>query len=233
MKQICFDVLESTQTTARMLLDNESVPYVVFTGRQTQGYGKYGRAWQSEIGNFTATFAMEIDVDNVLQKLPMWLGLQIISCLNGLVEYDLDLKLKWPNDILLKGKKIGGILIERLGNVCLIGVGLNLKCVPRDLDAPYAVGSIWDETGVLVEPRLLLKEMLTVLAQAKTTLNKTRPGVIRDAYTRVLYGLGMPVKVVSRRRVFEGILKDIQIDGAAVVSVEDKEEKIYAADIFV
>lgn len=233
MKQIWFDKLESTQTTARQLLQTEKMPYVVIAHHQTQGHGKYGRRWFSERGNFAATFVLDLYGDNVIQKLPMWLGLKIIECLLGITGKRLNLKLKWPNDILLNTRKMGGILIERLEKGYLIGIGLNLAHAPKNQDMPYAVGSLLEEETVVVSPEAMLMALIDRLSEAKSTLSQLELGTLRNAYLDVLYGLGKMVQVKSRRQIFKGILKDIQWDGAAIVSVGDKDEKIYAADIFI
>lgn len=233
MKQLCFKKLESTQTTAREFLKVESLPYVIFAENQTHGYGKYGRPWSFRQGNFAATFVVHLPVPDALQKLPMWVGLKIVEVLKEVCPSKVDLMLKWPNDILLNAKKIGGVLIERLENAYLIGVGLNLARSPHDMKIPYSVSSIREETGVSIPPKLLLSSLSKVFSHISTLLPVVQIDVLRGAYVGMLYGLNQPVQVVNRRQKFKGILKDIQTDGAAIVSVEDKIEKIYAADIFV
>ncbi len=235
MKQITFDIIRSTQTVARELIGTEKVmPYVVFAYRQWGGYGKHGRQWYSDQGNFTATFAVSLSKsEGVLQKLSMWVGLEIIRCLRSFLGNDLGLALKWPNDILMQGKKIGGVLIERLEEVWLIGVGVNLLHVPETVDAPYSVGSVRELSGRFIGPEVFLERLMRAFEKLDDHLEVLTLEQLRDLYRDNLQGLGRQVRVVTRRKVFDGVLKDIQLDGAAIVDVGDCEEKVYAADIFI
>jgi BirA family transcriptional regulator, biotin operon repressor / biotin---[acetyl-CoA-carboxylase] ligase len=116
---------------------------VVFTTRQTAGRGQHGRQWQSPDGVLTASFVLDRFPVDRLPGLSLVVGLAIIhaveSLLPGLAG---ELKLKWPNDIWLDDRKLGGILCESsirgmaIFTRVIVGVGLNCQVDLASLSAP-------------------------------------------------------------------------------------------------
>ena len=107
--------------------------------RQTKGRGRQGRAWQSPSGNLFASTLVRLRAD---EKAPATLAFVASLALHDAIiaflprEVSNGLILKWPNDLLLDGVKLSGILLEREGNAVIIGIGVNLASHPDDLDRP-------------------------------------------------------------------------------------------------
>jgi len=97
--------------------------------RQWAGRGQMRRTWISEPGNLFAAWRLPMPPGEWQGLLPVLLGWTL--CL-GLAELGVPARLKWPNDLLVAGRKVGGILIEERGDVLLAGIGLNLVSRPRD-----------------------------------------------------------------------------------------------------
>jgi BirA family transcriptional regulator, biotin operon repressor / biotin---[acetyl-CoA-carboxylase] ligase len=132
-------------------------PTVVVTGHQTTGRGRGGVPWFSNQGSLTATFALPIHEALPPHHLPLVAGLAVRDAaaeLSGVA----GIELKWPNDLYYQGKKLAGLLCERVENVDLIGVGLNLNVRPTD--APLAlrskISSLAKIAGRNIEPNLAL-----------------------------------------------------------------------------
>ena len=106
-------------------------PAVVVTPRQTAGRGRGGNRWVSDPGTMTATFALPVDAGDAPHQLPIVAGLAVRDALAGLGADGggrvNGVELKWPNDILVGGKKLAGLLCERVENVDLVGVGVNVS----------------------------------------------------------------------------------------------------------
>lgn len=123
-----FDEIDSTNDEAKRInLKNDF--HLIVAEKQTKGRGRQGKKWLSPpLGNIYMTICTEKDVS--FAPISLLTGL---ICKNALTKLDnsLDIKLKWPNDILFKNKKIGGILVEKeLFNSkikTIVGIGINIK----------------------------------------------------------------------------------------------------------
>jgi BirA family transcriptional regulator, biotin operon repressor / biotin---[acetyl-CoA-carboxylase] ligase len=234
MKKIIHDVLLSTQTEARVQINRLSKPFVVMTYNQTSGYGKYGRVWESGAGNFAATFALDLSVSHYdFGKIPMLVSIKLCELLSTEVGEGISFRIKWPNDILLNKKKICGILIEKIDNTFLIGIGINLRQSPEDGRFAYNTTNVLQETGVLIKPDTILNELSRYFDHFNKEVTECNADQLRQNYMTLLEGLGQQIKVVTRKETFSGLLQDINNDGALVLNVEGTHTLIYSADVFI
>jgi BirA family biotin operon repressor/biotin-[acetyl-CoA-carboxylase] ligase len=101
------------------------------TLEQEAGRGRQGRTWVSAPGNFYGSTIVELrDGDPPAQSLSVAAGLALIEALDAAVAAQ-PLMLKWPNDVMLLGKKLAGILLERSGERVAVGFGVNLASAPK------------------------------------------------------------------------------------------------------
>ncbi|MES2744086.1 MAG: biotin--[acetyl-CoA-carboxylase] ligase [Bdellovibrionota bacterium] len=137
MNILAFDSLDSTSTHAARLLDaNEAVPFAVIAKSQTQGRGRSGRSWESPKGGLYLTLVLppshHPDPKNP-GCLPLWVASQTALWIQK--TWSVRITIKWPNDLLFAGRKLGGILCEGrmhgrdLGPL-IIGIGINLHDAP-------------------------------------------------------------------------------------------------------
>ncbi len=126
LKSFPYDELSSTQDEGFALIERgETPPFFVTADRQTKGRGRMQRTWHSESGrSLTMTLMIQMPAHS-MPGLSAVVGLSILEVLENE-----NLKLKWPNDLMLNDQKVGGILIESRshGNLAdiAIGIGLNL-----------------------------------------------------------------------------------------------------------
>jgi BirA family transcriptional regulator, biotin operon repressor / biotin---[acetyl-CoA-carboxylase] ligase len=106
-------------------------PAIVLTGRQIAGRGRGSNVWWSGDGSITVTFAFPIDEQIAPHQLPLIAGLAVRDAAAQLTG-DNGIQLKWPNDLLYSGRKLGGLLCERIQKADLIGLGLNVNLIPSD-----------------------------------------------------------------------------------------------------
>jgi len=234
MKKIIYQTLPSTQIEANLQLKSILPPFIVMANIQTAGYGKYGRVWESFEGNFFATIAVTLNIEHYeFSKLPMLICIKLCSLLSQLTDTKASFSIKWPNDILLNKKKICGILIEKVDNTFLIGIGINLKRSPDTVNASYAVTNILHETGILIEPEKVLDKLSEYFDRFDTALTKWNFVQLRQTYMALLEGKGQTIKVVMRNETVTGQLYDINNDGALILKLGEENKLIYAADIFI
>ncbi len=127
---ICnFDELVSTQTyLVEMLKENKvDTPIVVITNEQSSGVGSRDNSWSGGEGNFFASIAVELDM------LPEDLSLGSASIYfsfimkQTLASFGKNIWLKWPNDFYLNDDKVGGTITQKINNILVCGIGINLK----------------------------------------------------------------------------------------------------------
>ena len=110
-------------------------PFVCTAKIQTAGRGRRGRNWVSAEGNLFMSQLFKPDL--AVSDMVFIASLSIAQTISGLTT-GLQINIKWPNDILLFGKKVCGILIESAANeTCIIGIGVNLASSPSDDDVMY------------------------------------------------------------------------------------------------
>lgn len=99
--------------------------------RQSAGRGRLGRVWDDGLGNFMGSTVVRIAPgDPAPASLALLTGLAVHEALAGFVGGGRKLLLKWPNDLLLDGAKVAGILLEMTGGVVVVGIGVNLASAP-------------------------------------------------------------------------------------------------------
>lgn len=147
------EVLDSTQTRAReRVLAGLRVPAAVLADAQSAGRGRSGRNWQSPPGAAVYLTLVWPSARPLAAQsgLSLVAGLAVHACL---AQWQVAAQLKWPNDVWVDGRKLGGILVEGLphgpGSTLLIGIGLNLALPPAagvDIDQP------WVDLAQLLDP---------------------------------------------------------------------------------
>ena len=126
-KLLSFDKIASTQDYAHDLIAKGEAhnKTIVKALAQSAGRGRYRRNWVSHHGNLYASFIYKISERD--PKLSYAVGVAVAETL---MSFGLTPQIKWPNDVLIDGKKISGILIEYSQNFVIIGIGINVKTCP-------------------------------------------------------------------------------------------------------
>jgi BirA family transcriptional regulator, biotin operon repressor / biotin---[acetyl-CoA-carboxylase] ligase len=133
-------------------------PAVVLAGRQLAGRGRGSNRWYSAGGSITVTFVFPVEEHLAAHHVPLLAGLAVRDAAAELAG-DERVALKWPNDVLFDGRKLAGLLCERVSRVDLIGVGLNVNLDPKRAPAALrdritslamVAGQPMDLTGALI-----------------------------------------------------------------------------------
>lgn len=206
--------------------------------RQLSGKGRQGRAWISEPGNLYAS-ALLIDPAPVsrISTLPFVAALALhaaLCCLEGMDRHEL--RLKWPNDVLVNRSKVSGILLEidRLPDgraAVAVGFGVNLAHHPDP--ALYSATDL-KALGLNVEPIAMLGKLAAELAAVLEAWDNGRKfAAIRQEWLRHARGVGEPIRVNLPGRTLDGIFRDIDMDGCLLLVHKDgNQERISAGDLF-
>jgi BirA family biotin operon repressor/biotin-[acetyl-CoA-carboxylase] ligase len=233
--RIILDETSSTFDAARMA--SAPPPFWVMAHRQTAARGRRGRPWAMPEGNFAATLVLTLSDPPMRRALRSFLmALALHRTLDHFARGAGWLALKWPNDVLLNGGKVAGILLESDDASRLsVGVGVNLAAGPDrsalETDALPAV-SLLEETGVHVTP----EAFLTVLAQrfmreeARFVAEGFEPA--RADWLARAVRLGETITARLPEQSFTGRFEGIDREGMLLLVTGDGLKRIAAADIY-
>ena len=139
--QIRREKVASTQDVAREELDR--LPVLVLSREQTAGRGRSGSDWQTAPSALAASLAMRMEASES-RPISLMAGIAAVHAADAVALQAQNVPvatLKWPNDVLIDGSKVGGILVERSGDVVVTGLGLNLWWP----EAPEGVTGLFEE----------------------------------------------------------------------------------------
>lgn len=125
---LVFARLGSTNRTAaeRVEAGTLTAPALITASRQTRGRGQRTNTWWSDAGSLCATFILPADAMMPIGQVPLRAGLAVATLLQSHLP-DRRVEVKWPNDVMVDGKKIAGLLCLRLRGTDLIGIGINVR----------------------------------------------------------------------------------------------------------
>lgn len=236
-----FDELDSTNAEARRRAEaGDAGPVWIVARRQSAGRGRRGRAWSTEVGNLAATLLTQFDGPPAdAARLSFLTALAIVDVFDAFASPAL-VTIKWPNDVLLEGRKASGVLIESgalaQGRLWMaIGCGLNLRHAPTQTERPSTRLTDHLRADVVAPPTL--EEAAALLAKAfgkwRTTLERSGFAAISLAWTARAAGLGESCVARVGDAEIEGTAEGLEPDGALRLRLGDgTARRITAADIF-
>ena len=211
---------------------------LVIAEKQNNGKGRLGKVWNSPEGEgiwMSILVLPNIDIEKVPQ-LTLLAGLATCNAIREVT--GMEVMIKWPNDLVLNGKKICGILCELVklenGNGVIIGIGINVNSKQFPSDLPYA-SSLYLEGGQMYKRETIVRSVLEHLEEYyilyKQTLSLTK---MIEQYKLRCINLGKEVKVLGMKKELIGTVKDINLDGQLIIETDHGEiETIFAGDVSV
>jgi BirA family biotin operon repressor/biotin-[acetyl-CoA-carboxylase] ligase len=209
------DVLDSTNEEARRLaLAGETGPLWIVAREQTAGRGRRGRAWVSDRGNLFATLLTRA-AQPIAAQLAFAAGLAVAGTVDA-YSARADVSLKWPNDVLLRNKKVAGILLESLSpDILAIGVGINLARHPQETE--FAATSLAALTGSAPDTDDAIQRLARQMAAWYEVWQTNGFVPVRAAWLQRAAGLRKPVRARLEGHDMEGVFEDIDQDGALLL----------------
>lgn len=229
--------LESTSLEARrQIADGTAEACWIYADRQTAGYGRRGRGWSQRSGDLAATWMKPLR--GGLAEKPALIGFALSLALHDVltalgVPADKAV-LKWPNDVLLDGGKLSGILLERHehdGTAWLAaGIGVNITSRP-ELDE-YPTSRIADHVADAVTPLIVLDRLDRTFQHHLTALEMQGFPPLRKAWLDRAGGLNEPIHVRLPHETLHGIFEGIDENGALLLRTGDTIARIDTGDVF-
>lgn len=233
--------VDSTNAEAVRLAPTLAGPEWILALHQSAARGRRGRVWANPTGNFAATLVMRPEgpaQDLALRSFVASLALHdAFVAATGRPE---GFALKWPNDVLLGGEKIAGILLESAGaggvaNYLAIGIGVNLLGIPavEELeDGAVRPVSLMSGAGVDVGPEAFLDLLAPAYARYEAQFTRYGFAPIREAWLTRAARLGEVITARTARDSFTGVFETVDDTGNLVLSTPDTRHAIPAAEIF-
>lgn len=259
-----FDQLDSTSKTAKDLFarDQLKLPAIIFTRTQTAGYGRQGRDWQQGAGNLAISYVLDMDASLMeAGALAMLSSLAVLDSLTTLLQAAPTaptaptansatatalaaphLQLKWPNDVLIDGKKCAGILVEPVaraassGHPCqsavVIGIGINIASHPQDCS--FAATDLTTATGLTtVTPAIVAAYLTDALAmlwqQWHGAATQADQAALRQRWLSYAWGLGQPVTLLQGVSNIDGIFEAVADDGRLQLRLTDGRVQLFSS----
>lgn len=194
---------------------------------QEAGRGRQGRTWVSVEGNFYGSTLVELRPgDPPPQTLSLAAGLALVEAID-VAATGRALMLKWPNDVLLNGKKLAGILLERSGERVAVGFGVNLAAAP---DLEDRVGA---SLGGVIAPQAFAPLLAGSFARLLQLWRSNEPPMLAQAWLARAHPLGTHLTVHSgANETISGRFEGIEADGALRLRRDDASlEVVRAGDV--
>jgi biotin-[acetyl-CoA-carboxylase] ligase BirA-like protein len=235
VRLLVLEEIDSTNDEARRLIEvGERGPLWVVASSQTRGRGRLGREWTSPNGNLYASFICgDFDGVAVAPQLSFVTGVAAIRALHA-TSGSRDFRLKWPNDLLFEGGKLGGVLLECVCGVttpvAILGIGVNVAQAPRDL--PYESRALSSLGGAAPTVDVLFAALSDAL-ESVLDIWRQEGGFarIREEWLDSAAGLKEPIRVALARETIEGEFDTIDASGRLALATTEGLRLIEAGDV--
>jgi BirA family transcriptional regulator, biotin operon repressor / biotin---[acetyl-CoA-carboxylase] ligase len=220
----------STQDLVKAAAEaGEAEGWTLVTDFQDQGRGRLGRQWLTAPQR-DLLFSVLLRPDpSLLSLLPLLVGVALAQGLHDAT--GLKPELKWPNDVLLAGRKLAGILLEHgATGAATLGVGVNVNSTVAEI--PASAISLREALDHPVERERVLGEILNTLGRSLQRSRSEGPAWVVPAWRRRTTMLGKPISYEDRGTMRSGIAEDVERDGALRVRLPDGTvSRLYAGDV--
>lgn len=240
LKNLGFEIiaeekLDSTNKNLKSLADKgQQDRTIVIAKEQARGRGRLGRAWESPKGGLW--FSLLFRPNLPMGELSLITLTMAAAVREGIYSYTgLDIKIKWPNDILYNGKKLVGILTEVKGDMdrvdyLVVGIGINVNNpIPQELrEKAISLKEVLGQEILLSKLLLVIMEKIDKhykdFVQGKTSeileINRKHSAII-----------GRQVEVMGVNGGEKGIVQDIKEDGSLVIKTNDGIKRVMSGDV--
>ena len=210
--------------------DGDPEGYTVQAMTQVSARGRHGNEWEAPMGNIYLSTLLRPECDMVrVGELAFMVAVALYRTLVQYIDTDKhDVTLKWPNDILVDGRKISGILLESnieegALNGVVVGIGVNI------LVAPEKAVFLQDVSGTPVFVNKVRDVMLLELDKAYAQWKQEGFVPIREAWLMRAHGIGGKITARLPDISYEGIFSGLTDDGGLILQMGNGEEKIITA----
>ena len=237
-KILRFESLPSTNTElARQASEGAGEGLSILADEQTAGRGRLQRAWSSPKGA-GLYFSILLQPTIPQDRWPLITFMAALAVGDALSEAcDVSTDIKWPNDLLSGERKICGILAESVetptGRAVVVGMGINLTADAYPGEIADVATSVAESSGRAAERETLLAALLRALLRWYSLLHEVDGAekIVAAWTSRSSYASGKPVQVANGDKVWQGITRGVESDGALRLETTDGIKLVRAGDV--
>jgi BirA family biotin operon repressor/biotin-[acetyl-CoA-carboxylase] ligase len=235
---LSFDELDSTNEEAKRLGHGGGCHgAMIWARRQTAGKGRLGRSWVSSEGNLFVSVLLQPQKPLAeLSQISFVAAISAIEAMQDMLPAGKSLQCKWPNDILVDGKKLGGILLESFQSESggkpwvVAGVGINVDSYPPRTEFP---ATSLKEAGVeLVSAKIILSRFIHHFIECYNEWDIKGFAPMRKKWMARAWGLNERLCARLPEGNLEGICCGIDAGGSLLLEIGGKKQQVRAADVF-
>jgi len=220
MQEYYFKEIESTQDYAKKIYLDGKSNFVVYSDTQKYGRGRNGRVWESPVGGLWFSFDMNFFDAGGLFTIAI--GVAIREVLTNI--YNCKVELKWPNDLILNRKKVGGIICEKINDRVIVGIGINTNI--KEIKEEKAI-TFLNKTDISVDNYELMNQIIKrckeiMKLELDTVIEKFRKNMAYVGEVCYVSSINENVKIV-----------DISSEGHLIVETENGIKEVFAGEITV
>ncbi len=237
-----FETIDSTNEEAKRLIASGQVDFsfaVIWSKSQSKGRGRTGKQWLSPAGNLYVSLLMKIDYNvRTASQISFIAAHALGEVISPLLAAGYKLHYKWPNDVLIDGKKLAGILLESVVGAkeknrlewLIVGVGVNIEEIPKDLPIPATSLENCGITGVSAKD--LLTKFVDSFNSERSIWENQGFSSVKAAWLDRAYKIGEPIKIKLGANEFSGIFHGINDGGDLELLVDGKTKLISSGEVF-
>lgn len=236
IRPVFFDETDSTNAEVKRRAESgETEGLLVAADMQTAGRGRRGRDWSSPKG-VNIYFSLLLKPDIPAEKAPMITLLMALAVAGAIGD---ECKIKWPNDVVIDGKKVCGILTEMSAEqgyvqYIVVGVGINVKVQEFQEGAGAYAGSIEQLLGRKTDRAVLLSDAAKGFMDLYKRFTEDKDlGFVKDEYNKKLAGMGGEVRVLDPAGEYKGVSLGINDKGELMIETEEGLRNVYAGEVSV
>ncbi len=225
-----FVFFSEIDSTNRYLIQNRhKTGTIALAETQISGYGKRGAEWESSKGGLWFSFV----INESIKKPYIYIVLISVAILDSLTKYKISAKIKWPNDILVNGKKVAGILIENdvYSKKLVAGIGIDVN---NDIDSRLSAhaGALKDVYGKEMDLSALFVMIIKRIDYYLGNIKKYRRAAIIKWIKNQVDVKGKEIKVLEGSKIIKGRVVSVLRDGSIKLAAKDGKIKTVSAEIF-
>lgn len=237
---VYYEEVESTQDLALRLAEQGKHSILVVAERQSKGRGRLARHWVSPYGGIWFSFIIKPRHVSNIGMISLLSALAVCHAINS--NYNLNAMIKWPNDVIIRYRKVAGILVDASMeqdeiHYAVIGIGINANlskdAIERYIKDSYSYGltTLMDELKMQVDRVMILADTIIWFEQLYGMLHSNKAGLMEEIKRHMVLGR---VQVVSREESIEGNALGIdEDDGSLIIEKGGMIRKIFAGDVYI
>ena len=227
-----YESVNSTMDKIKELINYNNNKLFILADKQVEGKGRRGSDWHSPKGNDYFSFSLEMLIDI---KDHFDINAAVALTIAKTIDYicNVSSKIKWPNDIIVNGKKISGLMTEIIKqkntNYIIIGVGINVDSSP--IISKYHTTFTKEINPSFEKIKIIELFILNFFKQYKIIEYSIYDSILKKFKNKLLYLNEIINLQLDRSKCIKGRFEDINLDGSIVININGLKQKLYSARI--